>query len=1001
MERKRFVSVILVLSLLSVGTAIGAQQKKKKSKQPPSSAVAGEVTESSRFLGGLCIVIGDVDTVFAEKYGTINYVVHMLSKDLDSLSVARKLSAQWRQRGAKCHASSWSGKVLPYVDNLANVILLGGSSEVPESELLRVLRPGGVAILGSGKSRRSIRKTEPGGTDQWTHPWHGAAGGLVSDDQKVGVPTGIQWVHGPLFPMDGRKTSTQSVVTAGGRHFAITQNVVDNIGKPKMAPYLVARDAYNGLVLWQRPWMGPSSSQSGRLNPLIVASSDRVYVGWFDGIEVFNAANGALIERIDVVGPMTKLIVHDKFLLVQCDSKLACHVLSNAPSAKAWELEGNVDGTVVDGERVYAFLQKRASKGNRAGELVCASLRDGTIKWRIGTDAWPAADGRLRICFANDGYVALIDRSPESGTRKKSRFGKGLLPGHGSLHMFRGKTGEHLWSQASKAVPGKSYADERYVGHFYRNGLVWMQLKNSPRKIDGRAVWAAFDPETGKEKRRLQTSGSWPRTKSPAKMGCQLMVASDRYIMVSRQATFIDFETGAKHPFKFMRGGCGSGFVPANGLLYSSPHACGCYTEVVRGFLASHSLPIPNASQLTKEDRLSRFSDGPVPTGKAVESAPDDWPMHRYDATRSAASPTKVPETLAPRWTASVRRPLTGPSDAAWRIRSGMPITAPVIAGDKVYVCDVEDHRVVAIDDATGEVRWQFIAGGRIDSPPTIFEGRCLFGSHDGYVYCLRAEDGALLWRYLVAPLDRRIVAFGQIESAWPVAGSVLVRGRVAYAAAGRAPDADGGITIVALDTRTGEALWSAKSRAEMVGMCDYLVAAGEQVFLANLGFDLKTGKCTPTKAPSHLRGGKAGLLETSWLDANLALRKSIHTWTARGAEGELLAMGAQGTFGCRVAEGKSALFGTGSRKWSINVKAPRQVRALVVAGHHLLWASAKARYSPAQGGVLTLSNTRDGATVTEVALPAPPVFDGLAVAHERVYISLVNGTLLSLGRPD
>ena len=65
--------------------------------------------------------------------------------------------------------------------------------------------------------------------------------------------------------------------------------------------------------------------------------------------------------------------------------------------------------------------------------------------------------------------------------------------------------------------------------------------------------------------------------------------------------------------------------------------------------------------------------------------------------------------------------------------------------------------------------------------------------------------------------------------------------------------------------------------RSVMVGVCDYLVAEGDQVFLSNLGFDVKTGKCTPAKSPSHLRGGIAGLLEASWFDDDLALRKAIH----------------------------------------------------------------------------------------------------------------------------
>ena len=82
-----------------------------------------------------------------------------------------------------------------------------------------------------------------------------------------------------------------------------------------------------------------------------------------------------------------------------------------------------------------------------------------------------------------------------------------------------------------------------------------------------------------------------------------------------------------------------------------------------------------------------------------------------------------------------------------------------------------------------------------------------LFGSADGWVYCLRAADGALAWRFLAAPCERRIVCFDQLESAWPVHGSVLVREGVAYVAAGRSTYLDGGIRLYALETQTGRIL--------------------------------------------------------------------------------------------------------------------------------------------------------------------------------------------------
>jgi hypothetical protein len=106
-----------------------------------------------------------------------------------------------------------------------------------------------------------------------------------------------------------------------------------------------------------------------------------------------------------------------------------------------------------------------------------------------------------------------------------------------------------------------------------------------------------------------------------------------------------------------------------------------------------------------------------------------------------------------------------------------------------------------------GREQWRFVAGGRIDSPPTVFGDLVLFGCADGYVYCLRTTDGELAWKFRAAPQDRRIVAFGQLESAWRVHGSILLDDGVAYCTAGRSTFLDGGIWVYGLEPNTGEVL--------------------------------------------------------------------------------------------------------------------------------------------------------------------------------------------------
>ena len=192
----------------------------------------------------------------------------------------------------------------------------------------------------------------------------------------------------------------------------------------------------------------------------------------------------------------------------------------------------------------------------------------------------------------------------------------------------------------------------------------------------------------------------------------------------------------------------------------------------------------------------SRLSKGPAYEKSNPQSATrnpqsTDWPAYRHDSLRSGGISATVPAELKP----------------AWQVQLAGTLTQPVVAGDLLYVASRDTHTLYALNAETGEKRWSFIAGGRIDSPPTIHNGLVLIGSADGWVYCLRASDGQLAWRFRAAPSDRRIVAFDQLESPWRVHGSVLIAGDVAYCTAGRSTNLDGGILVFGLDPATGRVL--------------------------------------------------------------------------------------------------------------------------------------------------------------------------------------------------
>jgi outer membrane protein assembly factor BamB len=296
---------------------------------------------------------------------------------------------------------------------------------------------------------------------------------------------------------------------------------------------------------------------------------------------------------------------------------------------------------------------------------------------------------------------------------------------------------------------------------------------------------------------------------------CYRNKATERFLLFSRRGVeFLDLSSGENHLHHWARGACLHGIVPCNGLLYLTPHPCDCYIATkLNGYfaLAPQSGPATSmtgklavAKEGKKKDRAC-FERGPayeeVRSGQRASTAGSDgdWPTFRHDSLRSGSTNTTVPAKLKESWRADVRGRLS----------------PPVVAQGKLFVASIDEHRVAAFDAASGEAKWSFTAGGRVDTPPTIYRGLVLFGSADGWVYCLRASDGKIVWRRRAAPQQRLVGAFGQLESAWPVHGSVLLRddsstesGRsVAYLAAGRSSYLDGGIYLYALDPMTGKVL--------------------------------------------------------------------------------------------------------------------------------------------------------------------------------------------------
>ena len=365
-----------------------------------------------------------------------------------------------------------------------------------------------------------------------------------------------------------------------------------------------------------------------------------------------------------------------------------------------------------------------------------------------------------------------------------------LIYGPENLEARDAKTGESIWH---RPVPPSSGAEN--VDLFVTDGLVWRGMvpideKQEPVNKSEHAMTLGYDLRTGEEKERIVVENF----RSPEHHHrCYRNKATDRFIISAMEgAEFMSLQGEGHSQNNWLRGACRYGVMPSNGLLYVPPDQCFCQPGAkLLGLAAVSATPASQKASVPENRRLEKGKAYGTVAPSASPLPSEDWPTFRYDAARHASTPSSVPSEVS----------------EVWRKKPGGALTAPVFADGKVFVASIDTPTLHAIDAKTGETAWQYVTGGPIDSPPTIHQGLVLFGSSDGHVYCLRASDGVLVWRFLAAPSDSRIVDHERVESVWPVHGSVLIHEGVAYFTAGRSTYLDGGIRVYGLDPFTGEVL--------------------------------------------------------------------------------------------------------------------------------------------------------------------------------------------------
>lgn len=157
------------------------------------------------------------------------------------------------------------------------------------------------------------------------------------------------------------------------------------------------------------------------------------------------------------------------------------------------------------------------------------------------------------------------------------------------------------------------------------------------------------------------------------------------------------------------------------------------------------SLPLEKGRGVAKQSRYIVLMMGAllvatvVPYGAAtVRSASEaatssDWPMLAHDPARSGSTPREIRPPFVRKW---------------YRLFPDEGLMAgvqPIVAGDTVYVGTLRGF-LHAIDEATGQDRWVFRAGGAILHACAVADNKVYFGAADAKVYAVRANDGGVVW---------------------------------------------------------------------------------------------------------------------------------------------------------------------------------------------------------------------------------------------------------------
>ena len=425
---------LVVVTVLMATQLAGAQSPK-------------EIVKAADLRGGLVVHVGCGDgKVTASLSPNENVVVQGLDRSDVNIKSARQ-HLHSKDLYGRVSIRQWSGNSLPYNDNLVNLLLVESPDGISQEAMLRVLVPGGTAYVKKGEGWEKLLKVTSPELDDWTHSLYDASGNAVSRDRAVAPSKFLQWFSGPRFGRQHEHMSSFSaLVSDAGRIFYIVDE-----GSPAsiMLPSdwkLIAKDAYNGGLLWKRPiaeWQSrywPMKNGPVVLPRRLVAVGGEVFVtlGIDAPISVLDAADGKTLRRFDQTKGTFEFVVSDGviFAVVNKDGRLMDYKreMEDMVAQRNTIFERSFPNDVryvmaVDGATCKTLwkIESRTSQSSLSADAKHVAFHDNEgvvcLERATGRQRWKTlVEQAKRIQSPASRRVALLPprRGPQRGHRKQS-----------------------------------------------------------------------------------------------------------------------------------------------------------------------------------------------------------------------------------------------------------------------------------------------------------------------------------------------------------------------------------------------------------------------------------------------------------------------------------------------------------------------------------------------------------------------------------------------------